>query len=165
MTEDDDIIMSGLAALARHAPAPDRLAAEVVVTKSDLAKAGGTKSDLFNAMIVRQACAGNDVASARETVELLKQIAPRDAREGLMARRLIALDALAMETMALARAAGHPALRDAYVAQAMALSRAATALDEAIERRRIGKPEQRIVVQHIHGGQVVGMVSRGEAAQ
>jgi hypothetical protein len=39
---------------------------------------------------------------------------------------------------------------------------AATSLDEALERRRGGKPEQRVVVQYIRGGgnQVVGMVSK-----
>jgi hypothetical protein len=56
-------------------------------------------------------------------------------------------------------------LRDAYVGQACALSRAATALDGALERKQVGRPEQRIVVQHIYGGQVVGMVSKGEAAR
>ena len=71
------------------------------------------------------------------------------------------MDTLAVETIALARAStALPMLRDAYAAQAVALSRAATELDEALERRRRGRPEQRIVVQHIHGGQVVGMVSR-----
>jgi hypothetical protein len=92
---------------------------------------------------------------------LLTAIGPRDAREALIARRLIAMDALAVETVALARASTG-LLRDAYAGQAVALSRAATSLGEALERRRGGKPEQRIVVQHIHGGQVVGMVTKGE---
>ena len=38
-------------------------------------------------------------------------------------------------------------------------SRAATSLDEALERRRVDKPEQRVVVQYIRGGQV-GVVSK-----
>jgi hypothetical protein len=133
---------------------------EVVVTKSDAAKAGGTTSEVVNAKIIREACAGQDEAAARETVELLKQLEPANAREALMIRRLVALDSLMVETVALARTAHHPLLRDAYVAQACALSRAATSLDEAIERRRVGKPEQRVVVQHIRGGQVVGMVNQ-----
>jgi hypothetical protein len=56
-------------------------------------------------------------------------------------------------------------MRHAYAAQAVALSRAATSLAGALERRRVGKPEQRLVVQHIHGGQVVGMVSKGDASR
>jgi hypothetical protein len=56
-------------------------------------------------------------------------------------------------------------LRDAYVAQACALSRAATALDEALERKRHGGHEQRIVVQHVRGGQAVGMVNQYPAAR
>jgi hypothetical protein len=167
---------AGIAALARSIsrlravssnpatqPAPP---AEITVdvAKADADKAGGTSSDIANAKIIREACFGLTEAAARETVELLKQLGPRDAREALTIRRLVALDALMVETVGLARAAHHPLLRDAYVTQACALSRAATALDEALERKRVGKPEQRIVVQHIHGGQVVGMVSKGEGS-
>jgi hypothetical protein len=133
------------------------------VAKSDADKAGGTTSDLVNAKLIREACVGLDEKGAREVIELLKELGPRDVREALTIRRLVMLDALMTETVGLARAAHHPLLRDAYVAQACALSRAATNLDEALERKRTGKPEQRIVVQHIYGGQVVGMVSRGEA--
>jgi len=62
-----------------------RPAAEVVITRSDAAKAGGTKSDLVIAKLVREATAaiGDGEVAVRETVELLKEIAPRDAREGL----------------------------------------------------------------------------------
>ena len=56
-------------------------------------------------------------------------------------------------------------MRDVHAAQAVALPRAATSLAEALERRRVGKTEQRIVVQHIHGGQVVGMVSKRDASR
>jgi hypothetical protein len=66
-----------------------------------------------------------------------------------------------VQTVQLAKAsAAYPMLHAAYSSQASALSRAALELDEALERRRGGKPEQRVVVQHIRGGQVVGMVSK-----
>jgi hypothetical protein len=141
-------------------PAPPR---EVVVDvhARDARMATGTANPAVSAKLLREACAGLDEAGARATVELLKQFAPRDVREALTIRRLVALDALAMETLALARAAPHPLLRDAYVAQACALSRASTALDEALERKRSGGAGQRVVmVQHIKGGQVVGMVNQ-----
>jgi hypothetical protein len=65
-----------------------------------------------------------------------------------------------VETVALAKASTG-LLRCAYAGQAVALSQAATALDEALERRRVGKQEQRVVVQHIRGNsQVIGMVNK-----
>ena len=114
-----------------------------------------------------EALVGPD-ATEDEAVEcalaMLKEIAPRDAREALIARRLIALDALAMETIALAKAsAAYPMLRDAYAAQAVALSRAATSLDEALERRRGGGQrvvEVKHVVVHSGGQAIVGRVHR-----
>jgi hypothetical protein len=132
----------------------------VDVARPDAEKAGGTKSDILNAKLIREACLGLDERGAREVIELLKELAPRDVREALTIRRLVMLDALMVETVALARAAGHPLLRDAYAAQACALSHAATHLDEALERKRSGKPERRIVVQHIRGGQAIGMVNQ-----
>jgi hypothetical protein len=74
-----------------------RPAAEVVITRSDAAKAGGTKSDLVIAKLVREATAaiGDGEVAVRETARC-----PR----GVKARRMIALDSLAVETLALARA-------------------------------------------------------------
>ena len=139
----------------------------VPVARSEARAAAGTTSDLVNARIVREAAeatAGSndpDAEAVADAVALLKEIGPRDAREAMIARRLIALDAMAMETIGLAKAStAYPMLRDADAAQAVALSRAATSLDEALERRRSGKPEQRVVVQYIRGGQVVGMVTK-----
>jgi hypothetical protein len=176
--DDGDNIVALARAFAASAPpgsfmgrpidAPPKADAETVtveVFKADADKAGGTDSDTVNAKIIREACLGLDERSARETVELLKQLGPRDIREALTVRRLVALDALMVETVGLARAAPHPLLRDAYVAQACALSRAATNLDEALERKRVGKPEQRIVVQYVRGGQVVGMVNQAPPAR
>lgn len=127
----------------------------------------GTASETLNARIVREtaeALVGPDVKEAEAVeiaVAMLKEIAPRGVRESLIVRRLIALDALAVETLQLAKAStAYPMLRDAYSTQAVALSQAATALDEALERRRVGKQEQRVVVQHIRGGQAIGMVNK-----
>ena len=135
------------------------------VARSEARAAAGTTSDCVAARIVREAAEAIAAPEATEAeavanaIALLKEIGPRDAREALIARRLVALDALAVETIALARVSTG-LLRDAYAAQAVALSRAATSLDEALERRRVGKPEQRVVVQYIRGGRVVGMVSK-----
>ncbi len=148
----------------RPAPSPFRRRV-IPVARSEARAAAGTTSDLVNAKIVREAAlsiadpAAPETEAVAEAVALLKEIAPRDAREALIARRLVAMDALAVETIALARASTG-LLRDAYAGQAVALSRAATELDEALERRRGGKPEQRIVVQHIRGGQAIGMVNK-----
>jgi hypothetical protein len=147
--------------------APPAPAGEVALTltQSEAALAGGTKSAAVNAKLIREACAGLDEKAARETVELLKQLSPRDVREALVIRRLVMLDALTVETVGLARTAAHPLLRDAYARQAVALSDAATRLDEALERKRRGKPEQRVVVQYIRGGQAVGMVNQAPSAR
>jgi hypothetical protein len=138
----------------------------IPVTKSAVS-AAGTASVALNARIVHEAAeaiVGPDIPAteaAEIAIAMLKEIGPRDVRESLIARRLVMIDALAVETLELAKAStAHPMLRDAYAAQACALSKAATELDEALERRRVGKQEQRVVVQHIRGGQVVGMVNK-----
>jgi hypothetical protein len=100
---------------------------------------------------------------ARAAVAALKDIAPRNAREALIARRMLALDAMSMESLQLARkATGNALLRNMHVAQAVALSRAATALNEALERMR-GDGQQRVVIEHVHvykgGKAIVGQVS------
>jgi hypothetical protein len=100
---------------------------------------------------------------ARAVIATLKDIAPRSAREALIARRMLALDAISMESLQLARrTSGNAPLRNMYVAQAVALSRAATALNEAIERMR-GDGQQRVVIEHVHvykgGKAIVGQVS------
>jgi hypothetical protein len=141
----------------------------IPIFRSQARAAGGTTSDLVNARIVQgaaEALVGPDVTeteAAKEAIALLKELAPRDLRESMIARRMIALDAMAMETLRLARAStAYPMLRDAYAAQAVSLSRAATSLDEALERRRGG--DQRVVeVKHVvvhSGGQaIVGPVT------
>jgi hypothetical protein len=96
---------------------------------------------------------------ARAAIAALKDIAPRNAREALIARRMLALD----ESLQLARKAnGNALLSNMYVAQATALSRSATALSDAIERMR-GGGQQRVVIRHVHvykgGKAIVGQVS------
>ena len=139
----------------------------IPVVRSQARAAGGTDNDLVNVKIMREtagALARPDIPeteAAAEAVALLTQIAPRHAREALAIRRMIALDQMAMESIQLARASTeYPMLRDAYASQACALSKAALELDEALERRRVGKAEQRVIVQHIRGNQVVGLVNK-----
>ena len=139
----------------------------IPITRSAARAAGGTTSDVVNAKIIHEAAealVGPDISeteAVEQAVALLTQLAPRDVREALAIRRMIALDQMAMETIALARASTeYPMLRDAYASQACALSRCALELDEALERRRVGRAEQRVIVQHIRGNQVVGVVNK-----
>jgi hypothetical protein len=161
----DIVALAGFLQQQQPRPAaPSRRRPLITVTRSEARAATGSTSDCVAARIVREAAeaiAGDstEAEAVAGAVALLREIGPRDAREAMIARRLVALDALAMETLALARASTG-LLRDAYAGQAVALSRAATSLDEALERRRVGKPEQRVGVQYIRGGQVVGMVSK-----
>ena len=150
-----------------HPPAPQRRRRIIPVVRSQARTAGGTDNDLVNVKIMREtagALVGPDIPeteAAAEAVALLTQLTPRDAREALAIRRMIALDQLCVETVALAKESTG-LLRCAYSAQATALSRAAMELDEAIERRRGGG--QRVVeVKHVvvhNGGQaIVGPVT------
>ena len=57
-------------------------------------------------------------------------------REAMIARRLVMIDALAVETLELAKAStAYPQLQAAYASQACASSKCAVDLDEALERR------------------------------
>ena len=108
---------------AAHAPSPFRRRV-IPVARSEARAAAGTTSDLVNAKIVREAALSivdpdaPEAEAVAEAVALLKEIAPRDAREALIGRRLVAMDALAVETIALARASTG-LLREAYAGQAV----------------------------------------------
>jgi hypothetical protein len=140
----------------------------IPVTRSAVS-AAGTASDDLNGRLLREAAEAivgpgiNETEAVADAVALFRGVAPRDVREAMIARRLIALDALAVETLHLAKAStAHPMLYAAYASQAVALSKAATELDEALERRRVGG--QRVVeVKHVvvhNGGQaIVGPVT------
>jgi hypothetical protein len=151
------------------APLSQRRRRIIPLVRSAAQAAGGTTSDLVNARVVRQMVEAIADPSAPETeavddaVALLREIAPRDLREALLVRRLVALDNLAMETIQLARASKeYPMLYAAYADQAVALSKAATELDEALERRR-GRGQRVVEVKHVvvhNGGQaIVGPVT------
>jgi hypothetical protein len=109
-------------------------------------------------------------SAADEIVETLKSLRPRNAREALLIRRMVALDALCMDNLriALSLSVSSP-LRAMLFDQALELDRAALALDEAIERRRGRGVRQRIVVERVNvapGAQVaignrVGAVTAG----
>jgi hypothetical protein len=152
-----------------QAPAPPPQCRRLVPIFRAEANAAGTTSDLVNARIVGETAAalagpdGPDAEAISDAVAMLREIGPRDGREALIARRLIAIDALAMETIALARASTEfPLVRAAYAAQAVALSGAAAELDEALERRRVGSQrtvEVKHVVVHSGGQAIVGPVT------
>ena len=140
----------------------------IPVTKAEVSVAG-TASVALHARIVHEAAeaiVGPDIPAteaAEIAIAMLKEIAPRDVREALIARRLVMIDALAVETLELAKAStAHPMLRDAYASQAVALSRCALELDEALERRRGGGQrvvEVKHVVVHSGGQAIVGPVT------
>ena len=140
----------------------------IPVTKAEVAVAG-TASVALNARIVHEAAeaiVSPDIPAteaAEIAIAMFREIAPRDLRESLIVRRLIALDAMAVETLELAKAStAYPQLQAAYASQACALSKAATELDEALERRRGGgqrKVEVKHVVVHSGGQAIVGPVT------
>jgi hypothetical protein len=161
--EDGVVALSGL---LEPAPPPHQRVT-VTVTRSEARAAVGTMNDNVNGKIVHEAAeaiVGPDIPATEAAacaVAMLAAIGPRDVREAMIARRLVAIDNLAVETLRLARASTG-LLRAAYAHQATALSQAATSLDEALERRRGGG--QRVVeVKHVvvhNGGQaIVGPVT------
>jgi hypothetical protein len=85
-----------------------------------------------------------------------------DAVEALLGSLLVESYVAASKSFELAREATRAgeliALRDAYVDQAARLTRASAEVAQALMRSR-GKSE-RVIVQHIKGGQVVGVVNK-----
>ncbi len=166
-----DVAAQAIAMLKRDAEASapqPRPPIVVKITATEAKSACGSEDVDFCRSIVTDAVLAYDAEleeKARAAIAALKDIAPRNAREALTARRMLALDAMSMESLQLARMAnGNALLRNMYVAQAVALSQAATALNEAIERMR-GGGQQRVVIEHVHvykgGKAIVGVATGG----
>jgi len=133
---------------------------------------GGSKSDVWNLMLVNQAATvlwtrGLDEETRDKyqaaTVEAMAGIGPRDELEGMMAAQLIAAHNAAMECYRRAMI-GEQTFegRRENLAQANKLSRTYATLLEALNRHR-GKGQQKVTVEHVHvhggGRAIVGNVS------
>jgi hypothetical protein len=135
---------------APAAPPPGPRRRVIPIARSEAREAGGTASDAFNAKIVREtvsACATVDdpdlPEALAETVAGLKDIAPTNAREAMLAAQLLGTHAATMDSLALARSSSGP-LRDAHLGHAARLAHAHAALSEALDRTRRG--DRRVVV-------------------
>jgi hypothetical protein len=142
---------------------PPDLRPEVVVpvTRSDAKAAGG--ADLLHRTLsaVVSPDAPDVRAVADEVVSALKNMAPRSAVEGGLAGLFVAAQVAAFDCYRLARLAGFDTpMGDVMLRRADKMTCRATELADALSRQR-SRGQQRIVVQHIHGGQAVGMVNQG----
>jgi hypothetical protein len=166
MTEAEVIRLSTL--LGQRTPQPVAAATNEVtvsVTASDARQAGGTDSDAFNAKIVREAIAASarqDIdGAAEEALAALKDIAPLNAREAMIAAQLVATHAACMDSYRLARSASGP-MRDIHLGQASRLSRTHAALSEALDRMRGRDSGKRvIVIEHRHMSSSLSLSTQG----
>lgn len=139
--------------------------------KGALKNIGGSKSDIWNALLARQAAEAlwlkNSDPETKDkqliaTIAALTGIGPKDELEGMLAAQLIAAHNCAMECYRRSMI-GEQTLegRTENLSQANKLSRTFAALIEALNRHR-GKGHQKVTVEHVHvysGGQaVVGVV-------
>ena len=139
--------------------------------KGERKNIGGSKSDHWNDLLVRQAVDAlwlkNSDPETRDkqlsaTIAALIGIGPKDELEGMMAAQLLASHNAAMECYRRAMIGEQTFLgRQENLAQANKLSRTYAVLLEALNRHR-GKGQQKVTVEHVHvyeGGQaVVGVV-------
>jgi hypothetical protein len=162
LMRDDDAAVAKTLGGIRHEtppqtkPSPAAHRGTLAVSASDARMAGGTDSAAFNAKIIRETlaalCSPDDdevETKAQEVIAALRDIGPLNAREALLARRMVALDAMCMDNLRLARNLPESSpLRAMLTGQALALDTAALALDEALSRRRAGCV-QKIIVERI----------------
>lgn len=152
MTED------GKTAGGAGARVGERGVAGVDVGSATMREIGGSSSDAFNMLIVRQTAAALPVnpesdADRRTQAEAalagLMGIAPRGEIEGMLAAQLVACHNAAMACF---RQAAHPAQPSEVRAENLALggrlSRASAALVEALDRRRGDGGPKTVTVEH-----------------
>ena len=139
--------------------------------KGERKNIGGSKSDHWNDLLVRQAVdalwlknsdAETQGKQLSATIAALIGIAPKDELEGMMVAQLLAAHNASMECFRRAMIGEQTFLgRSENLAQANKLSRTFATLIEALNRHR-GKGQQTVRVEHVHvhaGGQaVVGVV-------
>ena len=97
-------------------------------------------------------------AVGREVVAGLVGIAPKTPVEAMLATQMIGMHNAVADSLRLARESSG-ALRGVHLDHANRLSRTFAALVEAFERLR-NKGRQVVVVQHIRGGQAIGVVNK-----
>ena len=122
----------------------------IPIARSEANAAGGTGSDVFNAKIIREtisACSTTmdnpDLPEVvAETIAGLKDIAPTNAREAMLAAQLLATHTAVMDSLGLARTTTG-LLSEAHLGHAIRLSHAHAALSEALDRTRRG--DRRVV--------------------
>jgi hypothetical protein len=162
LMRDDDAAVAKTLGGMRHEtpPQPEPSAAmhhvTLAVSASDARMVGGTDSAAFNAKIIRETlaalCSPNDdevETKAQEVIAALSDIAPLNAREALLVRRMVALDGMCMDNLRAAHNLPQSSpLRAMLTGQALALDSAALASDEALSRRRAGCV-QKIIVERI----------------
>ena len=142
---------------------PPHLRPEVVipVTRSDAKAAGGADLIHRTLLAVVSPDAPNVRAVADEVVAALKNMGPRSAVEGGLAGLFVAAQVAAFDCYRLARLAGFDTpIGEVMLRRADKMTCRATELADTLSRQR-SRGQQRIVVQHIHGGQAVGMVNQG----
>jgi hypothetical protein len=155
MTEADKIVrLASLLDQRTPEPAPPAInAVTIPVTASDARQAGGTDSDAFNAKIVREAIAASachDIeGAAAEALAALRDNAPLNAREAMIAAQLVATHAACMDSYQLGRLANGPH-RDMLLGQAGKLSRTHAILSETLDRAR-GRERQVAVFEYRRG--------------
>jgi hypothetical protein len=142
--------------------------------KGELQYVGGSRSDAFNNVLIRQALNSlwlTHAKSAEDKSKLygaaaaaLVGIGPKDELEGMLAAQMIASHNAAMECYRRAMI-GEQTFegRRESLSQANKLSRTYATLLEALNRHR-GKGQQKVTVEHVHvhsGGQaIVGAVEQ-----
>jgi hypothetical protein len=135
----------------------------VPVLASEAVAAGGVDLIRRTVAAVERPDSPDMQSKARAVIEALRSIAPQTAVEGSLAGLFVATERMAFDTMAIARIAGLDSpVGMVMLARSEKLACRAAELAEAISRQRSKGKTQHIVVQHIHGGQAVGMVNQGE---
>jgi hypothetical protein len=137
---------------ARPAQPPQRRLVPIFRSQS---KAAGTSSDAFNLKIIREtisACTTTDDPDlpevVAETVAGLRDIAPTNAREAMLAAQLLATHTAVMDSFALARSTSGP-LSEAHLGHAARLANAHASLSEALDRTR-RRDRQTVVFEYRH---------------
>jgi hypothetical protein len=159
----DGSVIDAFGQLPDVAPVDGQRTAFVPVLASDAVAAGGADLIRRTVSAVERPDSPDMQDKAKAVIAALRSIAPITAIEGGLAGLFVATERMAFDCMRLARLAG----LDSPVGMVM-LSRAekltcrAAELADAISRQRSKGKMQHIVVQHIHGGQAVGMVNQGE---
>ena len=93
-----------------------------------------------------------------EVIAALVDIDPKGAVETMLATQMVAVHNASLDSMRMARQSFEP-LRGMHLEHASKLSRTFAALVEAFEKVR-NKGRQVVVVQHIRGGQAIGVVNK-----